>query len=70
MTNKSPVTSGAGGRRYATMKAAGDYVGVSQSTIRQWITDGRITGYRINDRVYRVDLNEIDAAMQPFGGAA
>jgi hypothetical protein len=34
------------------------------------ITDGKIRGYRTNQRLVRVDLNEIDAALQPFGGAA
>ena len=34
------------------------------------IADGRLTGYRSGGRLVRLDLNEIDAAMQPFGGAA
>jgi excisionase family DNA binding protein len=58
------------GRRYASLKEAADYLGVTGRTIRQWISEGRITGYRINARLVRVDLNELDAAMQPFGGAA
>lgn len=57
-------------RRYVKMKAAADYLGVTDRTIRQMIADGRLTGYRSGSRLVRVDLNEIDAAMQPFGGAA
>jgi hypothetical protein len=34
------------------------------------IADGRIAGYRSGTRLVRVDPNEIDAAMRPFGGAA
>jgi hypothetical protein len=34
------------------------------------ISDGRITGFRNGKRLVRVDLNEIDEAMKPFGGAA
>jgi len=34
------------------------------------ISDGRLIGYRSGSRLVRVDLNEVDAAMQPFGGAA
>jgi hypothetical protein len=34
------------------------------------IMDGKIRGYRANARLHRVDLNEIDQAMQPFGGVA
>jgi hypothetical protein len=33
------------------------------------IADDRITGYRSSSRLVRVDLNEVDAAMRPFGGA-
>jgi excisionase family DNA binding protein len=57
------------GRRYASLKEAADYIGVTPRTCREWISEGRITGYRINARLVRVDLNELDAAMQPFGGA-
>lgn len=57
-------------RRYVKMSEAADYLGVTDRTIRQMIADGRITGYRNGSRLVRVDLNELDAAMQPFGGAA
>jgi len=57
-------------RRYVKIAAAAEYLQVTDRTIRQMITDGRLTGYRNGTRVVRVDLNEIDAAMQPFGGAA
>jgi excisionase family DNA binding protein len=33
------------------------------------IADGRLTGYRSGGRLIRLDLNEVDAAMRPFGGA-
>lgn len=57
-------------RRYVKMIEAADYLGVTTRTIRQMIADGRLTGYRSGGRLVRLDLNEIDAAMQPFGGAA
>lgn len=57
-------------RRWASLKDAADYLDVTDRTIRQMITDGKIRGYRTNQRLVRVDLNEIDAALQPFGGAA
>jgi len=56
-------------RRWASMQQTADYMGVSLRTVREWITQGSIPGYRINARVIRVDLNEVDAAFQPFGGA-
>lgn len=57
-------------RRYAKLAEAADYLGVTDRTIRAMIADGRLTGYRSGTRLIRVDLNEIDAAMKPFGGAA
>lgn len=55
-------------RRYVTQAEAADYLGVTARTIRQMIADGRLTGYRSGPRIVRVDLNEVDAAMKPFGG--
>lgn len=63
-------TSEAPRRRYAKLAAAAEYIGVTDRTIRQMIADGRLTGYRSGSRLVRVDLNELDAAMKPFGGAA
>jgi excisionase family DNA binding protein len=55
-------------RRYVRVAEAADYLGVTTRTIRQMLTDGRLTGYRSGARLVRLDLDEIDAAMQPFGG--
>jgi excisionase family DNA binding protein len=57
-------------RRYARLAEAAEYLGCTDRTIRQMIADGRIRGYRSGTRLVRVDLNEVDAAMKPFGGAA
>jgi len=57
-------------RRYVKIGEAADYLAVTERTIRQMIADGRLTGYRSGARLVRVDLNELDAVMKPFGGAA
>jgi excisionase family DNA binding protein len=57
-------------RRYAKPSEAAEYLGVTTRTIPQMIADGRLTGYRSGARLVRVDLNEVDTAMRPFGGAA
>lgn len=57
-------------RRYAKISEAADYLGVTERTIRQMIADGRLRAYRNGRNIIRLDLNEIDAAMTPFGGAA
>jgi excisionase family DNA binding protein len=56
-------------RAYISVTDAAAYLGVTTRTIRQMIGDGRLTGYRSGARLVRLDRNEIDAAMQPFGGA-
>lgn len=57
-------------RRYVKIAEAAKYLQVTDRTIRQMIADGRLTGYRNGARLVRVDLDEIDNSMQPFGGAA
>ena len=56
--------------RYVTILQAAEYLGVTDRTVRQIIADGRLRGYRSGRRVVRLRVDEIDAAMQPFGGAA
>ena len=56
--------------RYLTIKQAAEYLGLTDRTVRQMIADGRLTGYRSGNRLVRLRIDEIDAAMQPFGGAA
>lgn len=57
-------------RRWATMQQTADYMSVTVRTVREWIAQERITGYRINARVIRVDLNEVDAAFEPMNGGS
>jgi excisionase family DNA binding protein len=56
-------------RHWASKKKAAEHIGVTDRTIDNMIADGRLTGYRAGG-VIRVDLNELDAALVPFGGAA
>ena len=69
-TRKTAQTTTPPSRRYVNQAQAAEYLGVHVRTIRQMIADGRLTGYRSGTRLVRVDLNEIDSAMRPFGGAA
>lgn len=54
--------------RLDSLTNAADFAGVSTKTIRRWISDGRITGYRMGPRLIRVDLDELAAMLQPIGG--
>jgi excisionase family DNA binding protein len=55
-------------RRWATVAESAQYLGVTIRTIRQMIADGRLVAYRNGARLVRIDLDELDAAMTPYGG--
>jgi excisionase family DNA binding protein len=52
-------------RRLASVDDAAAYLGVSPKTVRRSIARGQLTGYRLG-RLVRVDLDEIDADLQPI----
>jgi excisionase family DNA binding protein len=53
-------------RRYATVAAAAEYLQCNERTIRRHIADGTLTGYRLGERIIRVDLNELDEVVRPI----
>jgi Flp pilus assembly protein protease CpaA len=55
--------------RYASPATAAKYADVTPRTIHNWIARGLLTAYRVNAKVIRVDLNEIDGVLTPAGGA-
>ena len=50
-------------RRLAPLPDAAKYIGVTNRTLRRWISDGLLTGYRLGRKTVRVDLNEVDEAL-------
>lgn len=56
-------------RRWASLAEAADYIHVSQKTLRRMIAAGSVTGYRLNARLVRLDLNELDALLSPIQSA-
>jgi excisionase family DNA binding protein len=57
-------------RHLITIVEAAEYLGVTERTVRQMIFDGRLRAYRLNPKFIRLDLNEIEDALKPVGGAA
>lgn len=55
--------------RFLTVTEAADYLGVNVMTIRNMLRDGRLKAYTLGHRVLRIRLSDIDAALQPYGGA-
>ncbi|MBX7434576.1 helix-turn-helix domain-containing protein [Mycobacterium sp. Y57] len=56
--------------RLAGIPVAAKNADVHPRTLRRWISEGRLTGYRVGPRLIKVDLNELEAFIQPVGGAA
>lgn len=55
--------------KYVGLAVAADRWGVSIDTIRRLLSDGKIAGYRLNGRIIRVDLAEVDACFYPIPSA-
>jgi transposase len=48
-------------RRLASIQAVAAMYDVSPKTVRRWIATGLVTGFRVGDRLVKVDLNEVEA---------
>ncbi|MGF2946853.1 excisionase family DNA-binding protein [Mycobacterium sp. Lab-001] len=64
-----PTAANSVAREWITIQQAADHLDLTERSVRAMIADGRLRGYRNGRRVIRLDLNEVDAAMKPFGGA-
>jgi excisionase family DNA binding protein len=53
-------------RRLASIAAAADYADISVRTIRRYIAEGRLTGYRVGPRLVKVDLADLDKLARPI----
>jgi excisionase family DNA binding protein len=52
--------------RIAAIETAATLAGCSPRTIRRYISQGRLSGYRMGPRLIRVDLAEIEALLSPI----
>lgn len=50
--------------RLAPISTVADQYGLSEQTILQWISDGKVAAYRIGPRTVRVDLDEVAAELE------
>ena len=54
------------GKRFASVQIGSQYSGLSEKTLPRYISDGRLTGYRLGARLLRIDLNELDQLFKPI----
>lgn len=52
--------------RKAKLPDAARLYGVDTKTCRRLIASGKLTGYRLGSRIILVDLDELDALLQPI----
>ncbi|QIS10639.1 helix-turn-helix domain-containing protein [Nocardia arthritidis] len=60
-------------RDLVSLQKAATLIDVDPKTIRNWINDGRLQGYKLNGRMWRVNRAEVLALARPIkssGGAA
>ena len=53
-------------RRLVSLDTASAYADVSTRTLRRYISQGRLTGYRVGPRPVKVDLIEVDQLARPI----
>jgi excisionase family DNA binding protein len=53
-------------RELVSTLVASKHLGVSEKTVRRYISQGRLTGYRVGRRLIRIDLAELDALLKPI----
>jgi excisionase family DNA binding protein len=56
--------------RLASISVAADEANVCPRTVRRWISTGRLKAYQVGPKLIKVDLNDLDAMLQPIGGGA
>lgn len=56
-------------RRLASIAEAAGHLGVNPRTLRRYITDGRLAGYRIGPKILKVDLDEVERLVRPVATA-
>jgi excisionase family DNA binding protein len=54
--------------RLLSVAEAAEYLGVNPMTVRNMLTDGRLTACTLGPRVLRIRLSAIESALQPYGG--
>jgi excisionase family DNA binding protein len=51
-------------RHLISINQAADRLGVNPKTIRRLISSGRLTAYRVGNRLVRVDLDDVDGLLR------
>lgn len=53
--------------RTIPLEEAAELYGLSTYTLRRWIADGKVKGYRFGPRMIRVETDALEAMFEPLG---
>lgn len=56
--------------KFVSVTMAAEYLGVTGTTIRNMLHDGRLQGWTLGPRVLRIRLSDLDAALKRYGTAS
>ena len=56
-------------RHLITIGETAEYLGITERTVRKKIALGVLRAYQLNPHFIRLDLDEINEALKPIGGA-
>ena len=51
-------------RRLISQNEAAEYLGVTDRTVRNYISRGMLRGYKVGGRLVRVDLDDLDSLLR------
>jgi excisionase family DNA binding protein len=53
-------------RDFISVAEAAEYTGLGERTLRRYIAGGTLTGYRVGERLIKVDVAELDQLIRPI----
>jgi excisionase family DNA binding protein len=56
--------------RWVSPEQAADHLGVQPNTVRRMIARGELTGYKLGNKLIRLDANQLDSCLQAMAISA
>ena len=63
-SRRASVAHNVNRRRLVSLATAAVYADLSTRTLRRYISQGRLNGYRVGPRLVKIDLNEVDQLVR------
>ncbi|MBA2559786.1 MAG: helix-turn-helix domain-containing protein [Propionibacteriales bacterium] len=51
------------GRKFDSLTETADRLGVNERTVRRWVSEGRLTAFRLGPRMLRFDPEQVDRSL-------